>query len=171
MNYLPSNMTFHDTSSWYHVAVVTDVTQASATDRVKAFINGINLDEDGSTAPWGKNTRLVQSDGGSAINTDSRHYVGAASDATATDAGAGFNPRYYHACSGGSEEPPHPLRRRAPRPARCIASAHSTHAATRAHAAFGVVLYSAEGVVDLKFLSQPAPKKVAPTLNDPWTHR
>jgi len=92
---LVSNMTFHDTSSWYHVAVVTDVTQASATDRVKAFINGINLDEDGSNSPWGKNTRLVQNDGGSAINTASRHYVGAVSDATATDAGA-----YYEGFDG-----------------------------------------------------------------------
>ena len=92
---LVSSMTFHDTSSWYHVAVVVDVTQSSATNRVKAFINGINLDEDGSSAPWAANTRLVQDDGGSAINTASRHYVGATSDGTATDAGA-----YYEGFDG-----------------------------------------------------------------------
>ena len=37
---LLSNQVFRDVSAWYHLVVITDTTQSTATDRIKVYVNG-----------------------------------------------------------------------------------------------------------------------------------
>ena len=39
--YLVTNRLFRDTSAWYHIVVAVDTTQATSSDRVKLYINGV----------------------------------------------------------------------------------------------------------------------------------
>jgi hypothetical protein len=41
-NVFLSDAVFGDASGWYHIAVVFDSTQATATDRIKVYVNGVN---------------------------------------------------------------------------------------------------------------------------------
>jgi hypothetical protein len=41
--YLVTNQVFRDPSSWYHMIVAIDTTQATSSDRVKMYINGIQV--------------------------------------------------------------------------------------------------------------------------------
>jgi hypothetical protein len=38
---LQTNRTLRDTSGWYHLVVSTDTTQATASDRIKMYVNGV----------------------------------------------------------------------------------------------------------------------------------
>lgn len=38
-----SNMVFRDPSSWYHIVITIDTTQATSTDRLKAYVNGTQI--------------------------------------------------------------------------------------------------------------------------------
>ena len=39
--YLVTNRVFRDTSAWYHLVIKVDTTQATASDRVKIYVNGV----------------------------------------------------------------------------------------------------------------------------------
>ena len=39
--FLQTNRVFRDTSSWYHIVCAVDTTQATASDRVKLYVNGV----------------------------------------------------------------------------------------------------------------------------------
>ena len=39
--YLVTNRVFRDTSAWYHIVVKVDTTQATSSDRVKIYVNGV----------------------------------------------------------------------------------------------------------------------------------
>ena len=61
---------FRDTSAWYHVVAVLDTTNATSTDRVRLYINGVRVtDFISSTAP-------SQNADGAHINTTNAHYIG-----------------------------------------------------------------------------------------------
>jgi len=63
-----TDATFRDPSAWYHVVFSIDVTQSTAADRVKIYVNGVEEDITISTNwPEDTNTRL---------NGASIHYVG-----------------------------------------------------------------------------------------------
>jgi hypothetical protein len=38
---LETNRVFRDTSAWYHIVVAFDTTQATAANRVKVYVNGV----------------------------------------------------------------------------------------------------------------------------------
>lgn len=61
---------FRDTSSWYHIVVAYDTTQATASNRVKLYVNGVQV-TDFSIATYPSQN----SDG--YINTTGGHYLGA----------------------------------------------------------------------------------------------
>ena len=48
-NDLITNRTFEDTSQWYHLLVAVDTTQSTAADRIKVYINGVQLTDFGTT--------------------------------------------------------------------------------------------------------------------------
>jgi len=61
---------FRDPSAWYHVVAVLDTTNATSTDRVRLYINGVRVtDFITSTAP-------SQNADGAHINTTNAHYTG-----------------------------------------------------------------------------------------------
>src|SRR6056300_1576536 len=39
--YLVTNRVFRDTSAWYHIIIKVDTTQATSSDRVKIYVNGV----------------------------------------------------------------------------------------------------------------------------------
>src|SRR5210317_1642038 len=40
-NWLQTNRVFRDTNAWYHIVIAIDSTQATASNRIKLYINGI----------------------------------------------------------------------------------------------------------------------------------
>jgi len=68
---LRSTAFFRDTSAWYHIVVAFDTTQSTASNRVKAYVNGVQV------TAWG-----VQEDYGTQNNdidlydTNTSHYLG-----------------------------------------------------------------------------------------------
>jgi len=42
-NVFSTNQVFRDTSAWYHIVLAVDTTQATASDRVKFYINGVQV--------------------------------------------------------------------------------------------------------------------------------
>jgi hypothetical protein len=48
-NDLITNRTFEDTSQWFHLLVAVDTTQSTAADRIKVYINGVQLTDFGTT--------------------------------------------------------------------------------------------------------------------------
>ena len=49
---------FRDTSAWYHVVVAVDSTQATSTDRVKIYVNGVNTPYTGTVFPQDSDTTI-----------------------------------------------------------------------------------------------------------------
>jgi hypothetical protein len=72
--YLVSSPLFRDSSSWMHLAVVHDSTDATAADRVKLYVNGVRI-TDFST----ETTAALNLD--SYINSTDAHFIGAQSAA------------------------------------------------------------------------------------------
>ena len=63
---------YRDPSSWYHVVVSTDTTQATGSDRVKIYVNGSRITDFGSTTIPSQNFETQ-------INLSGRkHYIGSA---------------------------------------------------------------------------------------------
>lgn len=49
--YLTTTAVFRDTSAWYHIVVTVDTTLATATDRIKLYVNGVLQTLTGTVAP------------------------------------------------------------------------------------------------------------------------
>ena len=56
---------FRDTSAWYHIVAAADSSQATASNRMKVYVNGVQVtdfgtavyqDQDQASPGWGKNT-------------------------------------------------------------------------------------------------------------------
>lgn len=63
-----SNALYRDVSAWYHVVVAVDTTQATASDRVKLYVNGEAIATTATSSP-AQNTGYV-------INTNVAHNIG-----------------------------------------------------------------------------------------------
>ena len=42
---------YRDVSAWYHIVVSVDTTQSTASDRIKAYVNGVQLSVDSGSQP------------------------------------------------------------------------------------------------------------------------
>jgi hypothetical protein len=60
---------FRDPSAWYHIVVAVDTTQASNIDRIKIYVNGLQVTTFSSTGTIAQNTEL-------AVNYNGVHYIG-----------------------------------------------------------------------------------------------
>jgi len=69
---LPTIAVYRDTSAWYHLVVVLDTTQATNTNRVKAYINGTQVVFD-ATAP---NFAYPSQNTEYRVNTTNSHTIG-----------------------------------------------------------------------------------------------
>jgi hypothetical protein len=67
---LTSTALFRDPSAWYHVVVAFDTTQATASDRVKIYINGLQLTSFSTATYPGQNLAIN-------VNTSNTQYIGA----------------------------------------------------------------------------------------------
>ena len=72
-----TNAVFRDPSAWYHVVLAADSTQATNTDRLKLYVNGIQQTFSSVTYP------AQNADG--QINTATLHGIGAVNPSTYTD--------------------------------------------------------------------------------------
>jgi len=63
-----TNMQFNDPSAWYHLVVVWDTTNATSTDRIRIYVNGVRADVNLISTP-SLNTASV-------INTNQKHELG-----------------------------------------------------------------------------------------------
>lgn len=66
---LNTTVLFRDASAWYHVVLVRDSTEATASDRIKLFVNGIQI-----TAFHSSNYPALNADG--QINNTNAHAIG-----------------------------------------------------------------------------------------------
>lgn len=66
--YFASNATFRDVSAWYHIVAVLDTTNATASDRIKVYVNGERL--------TGSNPVSIGSSVDLAINNTQEHSIG-----------------------------------------------------------------------------------------------
>ena len=55
---LDTDALFRDTSAWYHVVVAVDSTQATSTDRVKIYVNGVNTPYTGTVFAQNTDTTI-----------------------------------------------------------------------------------------------------------------
>ena len=67
--YLETNAKFRDTSAWYHFVCAVDTTQATASDRVKIYVNGVQETSFSNSGYPSQNTDMT-------INNNVRHDVG-----------------------------------------------------------------------------------------------
>jgi hypothetical protein len=69
---LVSNAVYRDPSSWYHVVLSVDTTQATASNRMKIYINGSEI------TSWSTNSisSLIGQNSDLSINSANAHYVG-----------------------------------------------------------------------------------------------
>jgi len=67
---LNTNMVFKDTSAWYHVCVAWDVTQSTASDRCKIYINGAQI------TSWNTETYPGQNVSNYTFNSAVKHWIG-----------------------------------------------------------------------------------------------
>lgn len=65
-----STAIFRDPSAWYHITCAYDSTQATASDRLKIYVNGIRI------TSWSTDVAITQNRD-SAVNSISRHNLGA----------------------------------------------------------------------------------------------
>jgi len=66
---------FRDTSAWYHIVVAMDTTQATDTNRLKIYINGVL-----ETAYEGSSSSLPSQNEDTFINNNNAHYIGQQGD-------------------------------------------------------------------------------------------
>ena len=69
-----SNAAFRDTSAWYHIVVVFDTTQSTASNRVKSYINGQQITSFETESYPAQNSEPF-------INSNVAHYIGQRGDA------------------------------------------------------------------------------------------
>ena len=66
---LPTNRVFRDVSAWYHIVLAVDTTQATDTNRIKLYVNGVQETSFSSTLYPSQNDDLV-------INRNVPHFIG-----------------------------------------------------------------------------------------------
>ena len=67
-NWRITTQAFRDPAAWYHIVVVLDTTQATANDRIKVYINGVQVTSFGTTNNPTQNADL-------GVNTAAAHYL------------------------------------------------------------------------------------------------
>jgi len=67
--YLETTQVFRDPSSWYHIILAVDTTQATSTNRIKLYVNGVQVTAFGTTNYPAQN-------GTFSINNTGTHYIG-----------------------------------------------------------------------------------------------
>jgi len=67
---LITTQVFRDPSAWYHIVVVSDTTQATAANRIKMYVNGVQI------TAFGTATYPSQNYDNSSINNTNTHYLG-----------------------------------------------------------------------------------------------
>jgi hypothetical protein len=72
-NRITSSQVFRDTSAWYHIVLAVDTTQATASNRVKIYVNGSQITDFGTAGYPSQNTDT-------AVNNTEQHIVGAGVD-------------------------------------------------------------------------------------------
>jgi hypothetical protein len=82
-----SDRLFRDFSAWYHIVIAVDTTQATAGDRLKVYINGI---QETLTAVYGSFTQNLDT----YYNSNVIHYIGASGE-TGTSALNGYLSEFY----------------------------------------------------------------------------
>ena len=96
-----TNRKFRDTASWYHIVAVGDSTQATASNRMKLYVNGVqetsfsftNYQDQNQGAPgWGKNSLYSLRVGAAASNT--RNFNGYIAEMYYID-GQTLDPTYF----------------------------------------------------------------------------
>jgi len=78
-NYLYTTQVFRDPSSWYHLLFVVDTTQATATNRMNYYVNGVQV-----TSFSTDNRSSITQNGNVGINTASAHAIGRQAPASST---------------------------------------------------------------------------------------
>ena len=78
-NYLFTTQVFRDPSSWYHLLFVVDTTQATATNRMNYYVNGVQV-----TSFSTDNRSSITQNGNVGINTASAHAIGRQAPASST---------------------------------------------------------------------------------------
>ena len=68
-SYLTTNAVFRDPSAWYHIVLALDTTQTTNTNRVKLYVNGVQLTAYNSIS-WPNQDNQLQ------INTTNSHSIG-----------------------------------------------------------------------------------------------
>ena len=70
-----SSQVFRDPSSWYHFVVAVDTTQATSTERIKAYVNGTQITTWSSSTAPSQNLDTV-------FNTANTHFIGGTGSGT-----------------------------------------------------------------------------------------
>jgi len=70
-NYLITNSVYRDYSAWYHFVVVVDTTQATASNRMNMYVNGVQI-----TSFATDNRSSITQNGNVGINTATAHAIG-----------------------------------------------------------------------------------------------
>ena len=65
-----TSQVFRDPSSWYHIVISIDTTQATAANRVRVYVNGTQVTSFSTASYPSQNTDLV------GVNTTDGHYIG-----------------------------------------------------------------------------------------------
>ena len=86
--YVPTQL-FRDPSAWYHLVFAVDTTQATATNRVKLYVNGSQITSFSSTTNPTQNLS-------SAWNNNAIHYMGAGYDGGITYYYGGYMSEFYN---------------------------------------------------------------------------
>ena len=76
-NRITSSQVFRDTAAWYHIVLAVDTTQATASNRVKIYVNGSQITDFGTAGYPSQNTDT-------AVNNTEQHIVGAGVDSGGT---------------------------------------------------------------------------------------
>ena len=89
--YVPTNAVFRDTE-WYHIVWLNDTTQATASDRIKLYVNGVqqSIDESG-----GSFTYPTQNRSGRINNAMNTHRIARGSDAYPFPADVSMTNMYF----------------------------------------------------------------------------
>jgi len=87
--YYVTTQLFRDPSAWYHIVFAVDTTQATASNRVKLYVNGSQITSFSSTTNPTQNLY-------SAWNNNAIHYIGAGYDPSVTYYYGGYMSEFYN---------------------------------------------------------------------------
>jgi hypothetical protein len=78
VNYRITTAVYRDPSAWYHLMVVVDTTQATAADRIKIYVNGVQVTSFSTSNNPSQNADL-------AVNQAAAHYLGSGNNRAYSD--------------------------------------------------------------------------------------